>query len=101
MEFLSRNPDIVQIHYAFPETIIQENMGNPLGYKMWRYINKRTALMVGLHDSQSNLSGSFKVINHVPGGERDIDVEGDLNHGAGDSIATLVIHVRNELLYKI
>ena len=66
MEFLSRNPDVVQIHAAFTAGTDGMNEGE---------INKKVAAITGLQTLNPAATESIEVVNHIPGGSNEIHVD--------------------------
>ena len=66
MEFLSRNPDIVQIHAAFPTAT--EEMDEEL-------VNRKVGAITGLQTVNEISTEPTEIVSHIPGGNNDIHVD--------------------------
>ena len=80
MEFLSRNPDVVQIHGSFTEVEMKEagsseDLSGPNLTIIEDRITKKLEAMAGLHTAGPSTMEARKVVSHIPGGHTDVHVD--------------------------
>ena len=81
MEFLSRNPDIVQIHNAFSNAEVRQVRASKLfpgdiGSKNERRLEQKVEILTGLVQRKSqSVSDLTQVVNHFPGGHTDANLD--------------------------
>lgn len=79
MEFLSRNPDIVQVHNAFSETEVAEASASNLfpwvTSETDSEIEKKLGMMTGLVTKGPRAADPTILVSHLPGGHSDISAD--------------------------
>ena len=79
MEFLSRNPDIVQVHNAFSETEVAEASASNLfpwvTSETDSEIEKKLGMMTGLVTKGPRAADPTLLVSHLPGGRSDVSVD--------------------------
>ena len=80
MEFLSRNPDVVQIHNAFNNADVSElsTLSAAPGVKATKNnsrIEQKLAAMTGLQHSGLSDSEKLEIVGDLPGGYTDTHVD--------------------------
>ena len=79
MEFLSRNPDVVQADYAFSDAVVAQlstlgSIGNG-DTKIEGQIDQKLESLTGLHIKRPEASSPVQLVSHLPGGHSDIVVD--------------------------
>ena len=73
MEFLSRNPDIVQVHHVFSDVEVEEisasSSSSPISTKA------RSGIKQKLSGLQARGSDTVGVVSHLPGGHSEIHMD--------------------------